>query len=217
MSVAFPKLQLVDIISQYKLLDEIYNLNSTKFRAILFDRFDYNDAQKYVNYGDLLACVACVDEGTRYVVIRRLGSYLDSFKYALSFFWTLRCQLSVFEILFQFYKGRLLVEEIGNITLIAPLANYVCYREPLKARQECVNVLVQFTQLLPDLANIVFLYEDETDYAICMAAKFSENRHSVYKFWLQLDQHQQDALIEWYNNKTTDQVMLHPYYEYSKS
>jgi len=119
-------------------------------------------------------------------------------------------------MLFKVYNGRFLICEIERALKVPLENNYVCYCKPLKTSQECVDVLVQLTHLLPDLANIVFSYEDHTEDAICMWKKFTKRRN-VYEFWLQLNQSQQAAIIAWYNDKPMDQVMLHPYYEYSKS
>lgn len=63
--------------------------------------------------------------------------------------------------------------------------------------------------LKPDEMQTLSLIPDEI---IDLNKKYTK-RKNIYQFWLELNMTEKESLIKWYNSKTPDLVLIHPYFK----
>ena len=108
----YPLMELSDIDSQKELLEKIYAITPESYRQLFshFNEIGYADISKYLDDGDRITCIMCLDPGTRrYTLKKMIGSKnpevdYDKCKYALSFLMTIRSQMSIADIEYDIFK-----------------------------------------------------------------------------------------------------------------
>lgn len=158
---------------------------------------DYSDNEEYIlnNYHDqyfykqdVIEALCRMDEYSRLNLIKavcELYAVDRDLKYVISLMYTMYCQFSTYEILYQVYKYIDKKENKSN----------KCNNSQENESYQCEN-------------------KEETQDAIDMNSKFC-TKTTIFQFWKNLNEKQHLKILDWYNSKTPDQVMFHPCYRIS--